>query len=97
MRLGDYVKYKLDFPVDYYMDAIKLMREKVSDAVFFVFSDSIPLAERMLSQIPEIDYYFVSDESMISLDEFELMRLCKHFVIPNSTFSWWAAYLSTSA
>jgi hypothetical protein len=28
------------------------------------------------------------------VEDFALMRLCRHFVLSNSTFGWWAAWLS---
>ena len=66
------------------MDAMKKNTE------VFVFSDDLDwcrnnFAECNFVELPE-DYL-----------EFELMRECKHFIIANSTFSWWAAYLSMNA
>lgn len=41
MRLGDYVRHKIDVSIDYYITAIDMMREKVSNATYFVFTDTI--------------------------------------------------------
>jgi hypothetical protein len=67
-----------------YMDAIK------SDTQVFIFSDDPKWCSEnfdgcFIVSLPE-DYL-----------EFELMRECNHFIIANSTFSWWAAYLAMNA
>lgn len=79
---------------NYYLNAITYLRTKVENPVFFIFSDdqkwcreNILLDEMM---------YFMDDKTAGNRDEghLYLMHLCKHFIISNSTFSWWGAWLS---
>ena len=47
-------------------------------------------------------YRFDAEMHYVDLDnpdyeELRLMMACKHFIIANSTFSWWAAVLSNAA
>ncbi len=41
--------------------------------------------------------YQLSDEQIPDYEEIHLMSLCHHFIIANSTFSWWPAWLSQSS
>jgi hypothetical protein len=77
----------------YYKRAIAEMLQGLPDAVFFVFSDDVewcrqsPLFKNM--NIVGNELSGVSNEG-----HFYLMRSCRHFIISNSTYAWWAAYLS---
>jgi hypothetical protein len=69
---------------------------KKPDAKFFVFSnthDDIEWIKENYKFPEKYDIEYV-DLGNSDYEEFELMRNCKNFVISNSTFSWWAAYLS---
>ena len=41
--------------------------------------------------------YQLSNNQIPDYEEIHLMSLCHHFIIANSTFSWWPAWLSQSA
>ncbi len=95
IRRGDYLTkphlYNILTP-EYYKKTIRLMSERVHNPVFFFFSDDI---EWVKENIPCPDNsVFVSDGKMTGPEEFVLMTLCKHNIIANSTFSWWAAWLN---
>lgn len=94
-RFGDYLQEtKFGLPSNlYYQRAIKEIWDTGKCKKIWVFSDEIETAK---SQFPTmfLDYVRwienVDDSSAATL---EAMRLGKGYVIANSTFSWWGAYL----
>lgn len=74
----------------YYLGAIEHLRSCHPDAEIFVFSDEPNYARHML-QGAGLRFAMVASGS--DLGDLFLMSLCRHFVIANSSFSWWAAYL----
>lgn len=82
---------------EYYRAAVRLMQSKNPKIRFFVFSDSLPMARRELAGV-ESNLYFVDIDTAKgnaqSLIDFILMYSCDHAIIGDSSFSWWAAWLS---
>jgi len=81
---------------DYYANAVKLITQKQKDPHFFVFSDDIEWCQKNVNfGFPTT---FVTHEyaGRDYMDYLRLMIACKHFIIPNSTFAWWAAWLNTN-
>lgn len=100
MRMGDYAlkkqklaHYNYVINPQYYKDAIKRIKGMVDNPKFFICSNNIEKACKLLGDAPEFTYVN-KDRVMSDLDEFEIMSMCKHQIISNSTFSWWAAWLS---
>ncbi len=79
--------------LEYYRNALRRLMELTHSPSFFVFSDDIEWCRRELSFLPNAT--FVGNEHAGYKDggHLQLMTMCKHFIIPNSTFSWWAAWL----
>lgn len=83
--------YCLDF--SFFIKAIHEMKALVPDPFFCFFSDNVEWAKKKIDNANlGIKYEFIDSGNVIS--DFQLMRQCNHFVISNSTFSWWAAYLA---
>lgn len=90
VRRKDYLGTDLDVvDVNYYRNALKKLKSQSENLNFFIFSDDINWCNENLSFLPNSKLC-----SFSVLNDFHLMSLCKYFIIPNSTFSWWAAYLS---
>jgi len=99
IRRGDYVINKKVgnafgiLGLDHYHEAIRLIKEKVSEARFFVYSDDIDWAkENFIGD----EFVFVSVPGIRDYEELILMSKCKHNIIANSSFSWWGAWLNVN-
>jgi len=95
VRRGDYVDNKIFLTKgrDYYTAAIKSVVQKLQKPSFYVFSDDIEWCRENLSDIHDCNFIKLGNNNA-DLEEFFLMKNCKHNVIANSSFSWWAAYLN---
>ena len=97
IRRGDYIGSSFDICTEaYYQKGMDIIASKVENPTFYIFSNS----SEDLQWIKE-NYHFSYDLVYVDLnncdyEELRLMYTCKHFIISNSTFSWWGAYLSTN-
>ncbi len=96
VRRGDFVGNKFHEIVgsDYYQKALNILESKTTIGKIFVFSDDIEWCkDNMKFNYP---VFFVDDSYLGVKDEghLYLMSMCKNFIIPNSTFSWWGSWLS---
>ncbi len=96
VRRGDYVGNATHEVVTntYYKDAVEVISGKTTLGHVYVFSDDIAWCrENVQFDIPTT---YVGDEYAGKKAEGNLflMSLCNHFIIANSSFSWWAAWLS---
>lgn len=74
---------------DYYSSAFELLRSKFEGITFYIFSDNIPYAKQLLGDFSDLNYVQGNNE----IQDFWLFQHSRHFVIANSTFSWWCARL----
>ena len=98
IRRGDYISIKKNTDIfnicnmDYYFSAIEFIENKVIEPQYFVFSDDIEWAK---TNFIGSKFIFIEGNSP-TVDMF-LMSLCKHNIIANSTFSWWAAWFNKNS
>lgn len=99
VRRGDYTELQHLFyylQQTYYLDALRQLRDKVQIDRVLVFSDEPEVASRELSQIDKVVVVPREYDSLADALTLLFMSRCRYHVIANSTFSWWAAWLSGS-
>jgi hypothetical protein len=96
VRLGDYVLEKNfgTLSEDYYEESIDKIIQSGKCKSIWLFSDEMEKAKKLLPDNMGIPIRFVEQVDNSASVTFEIMRLGYGYVIANSTFSWWAAYLA---
>lgn len=102
IRRGDYVSNPTYSEMlgsqsnQYYTKGVALITEKIAIDELFIFSDDIEWCKQNLKF--ETKTTFITDDLATNNHHahLHLMSLCKHFVISNSTFAWWGAWLSSN-
>lgn len=75
----------------YYKNAIHQIKREVENPFFIIFTDDI----EYVRENTIIDNSYIVDGNAGYIDLY-LMSLCKHFILANSTFGFWAAMLNSS-
>ncbi len=81
--------------VEYYHLALKELENRIGEFQVFVFSDDLDWCRTNLSftrqTVHFVDHSYAGKKFS---DYMQLMAACKHYIIPNSTFAWWSAWLN---
>lgn len=88
----------------YYIEAIRQMRERYPQCRFYLFCNDREWGGQ--GQWPDEDITRIrlpektepaGKNTAADYAEFVLMSRCKHHILANSSFSWWASYLNSNA
>lgn len=97
IRRGDYASFGMTIINEgYYENAVKIIKNKVDNPTYFIFSDDIETSKDMSDKLG-IQYEIIDlNRKENSYKDMFLMSQCKHNIIANSSFSWWGAWLNNN-
>lgn len=112
LRRGDYITWGKCLDINFYYKAIDMMRNDLGvNSPIWVFTEDVQFAELAFKNIDNVKYFKDieretggekvgskerQNKALTDIEEFYVMSNCHNFITANSTFSWWAAYLSNA-
>lgn len=97
IRRGDYIQHPTLGGIctkHYFEKAIDYINKKIANPKFIFFSNDIQWCKENFSL--ENAIYVDWNIGKHSYRDMQLMSLCAHNIIANSSFSWWGAWLNTN-
>ena len=99
VRRGDFVNSKFDIcSPDYYEKAMLRLQQELencgvdwNDIRYFFFTDDTEYVEQTFKAVHNKE--IIRHKTADAILDMELMSMCRHHIISNSTFAWWAAWL----
>lgn len=85
------IKFTKD-TLSYVYKAISIIKSKIPNPQFFVWSD---YTYNLDSFFDKKEFTFIDNKKNKSLNDFNLFRYSKHFIVGPTTFHWWGAWLNT--
>lgn len=100
VRRGDYLNaiYSTMFKSlgrEYYEKAVGIIKEKIDNPRFYLFSDDPEYMDKAFDWLPEREIVNINSGDNSYRDMY-LMSHCRHNIVANSTFSQWAALLNVN-
>lgn len=80
--------------LEYFLRGAKEMGELVENPHFFIFSDDLEWCREHIVLDYPIDIVSHDMKGRKFGNYLQLMKSCKNFIIPNSSFAWWAVWLN---
>jgi hypothetical protein len=103
VRRTDYVTprglaYHGSMGLDFYLEALKIIREREGNPIVFAFSDDIEWVKNNWDFGCETHYFDEADHTVAGHTgredmDLTLMAMCNSAIVANTTFAWWAAWL----
>ena len=96
IRRGDFVGLGWNKSVDFYAKAMKRLEQEISNPHFFIVTDDKSWARKNMPLSSNITIVDINTETS-DIDEFLILSQCRHHIISESTYGWWAAFLNSDS
>ena len=84
----------VDDSMEYIERSIKFFNSKIEDPTFFIWSNDFTDLNSLFNRYKKNNLHFV--EGNDAINDFNLFKYAKHFIVGPSTFHWWGAWLNNS-
>jgi hypothetical protein len=96
MRFGDFLDIEELNVVtrDYFANSLALAQSRTPKSKVWIFSNDFEKAREYLGEAYSDDFKEIDPKGFTSAQILELLKLGTGYIISNSTFGWWGAYLT---